>query len=159
MTHRIEHGWDMRDVRTSMRHHRMVLVERLGSVDFYTVPRTRAPLSIINECTTDCGENVGGSATRATAPEVAASDDGSDGDGDPEPERRRKPRPRIATLPPAQLLRPKAACALLGIGRTKLWQLSERDPRFPRKVVLGPRCVGWRSDALHDYLRTLEREG
>lgn len=48
---------------------------------------------------------------------------------------------------------------MLGIGRTKLWQLSERDPRFPRKIVLGPRCVGWRTDALIDYLRLCEQEG
>lgn len=60
---------------------------------------------------------------------------------------------------PAQLSRPKAACALLGIGRTKLHHLSERDPRFPRKIVLGPRCVGWRTDALLDYLRLCEQEG
>lgn len=128
-----------------------------------------AQLSIINECTTDCGENVGGTTAEPAAPEVAADDDGGDGDGDPDSDRQpqlrtRTPRaPRTtrttsSALPPA-LSRPKAACALLGIGRTKLHQLSERDPRFPRKVVLGPRCVGWRTDALLDYLRLCEQEG
>lgn len=120
-------------------------------------------LSIINECTTDCGENVGGTTAEPAAPEVAADDD-DDGDGDPDPDRRPQRRTRTSRatrspLPPAQLSRPKAACALLGIGRTKLHQLSERDPRFPRKVVLGPRCVGWRTDALLDYLRLCEQEG
>lgn len=120
----------------------------------------KAALSIINECSVDCGDNVGGSTAAPAAPEVAGDDDDGDGDGDPDPDRRPKRRARSnSNLPSAQLLRPKAACALLGIGRTKLWQLSERDPRFPRKIVLGPRCVGWRVDALNDYLRTLEQEG
>ncbi len=117
--------------------------------------------TIINECATDCGENVGGSTAAPAAPEVAGDDDDDgDGDGDPDSDRRPKRRTRSnSNLPPAQLSRPKAACALLGIGRTKLHHLSERDPRFPRKIVLGPRCVGWRTDALLDYLRLCEQEG
>lgn len=60
--------------------------------------------------------------------------------------------------PPApMLMRPKDVCVLLGIGRTKLHNLSENDPRFPRKVVLGARCVGWRAEAIHDYLRVCEQ--
>ena len=120
---------------------------------------TRGTLSIRNDANLIAGENVGGATVEAAAPEVAAEEDDGDGDGDPDPDRRPKRRTRNTTLPSAQLLRPKAACALLGIGRTKLWQLSERDPRFPRKIVLGPRCVGWRIDALAEYLRTCEQEG
>ena len=120
-----------------------------------------ASLTIINECNTDCGDNVGGSTAAPAAPEVTGDDDDGDGDGDPDPERqpRRRSTRSTAPLPPAQLSRPKAACAILGVGRTKLHQLSERDPRFPRKIVLGPRCVGWRTDALLDYLRLCEQEG
>lgn len=129
-----------------------------------------ASLSIINESNLTGGENVGGSTAAPAAPEVAGDDDDGDGDGDPDPDRQpRRRSTRITTqrrstrstapLPPAQLSRPKAACALLGIGRTKLHHLSERDPRFPRKIVLGPRCVGWRTDALLDYLRLCEQEG
>lgn len=106
-------------------------------------------------------ETTQSASVESAAPEVAAEeDDDDDGDGDGDPDSDRRPKRRNATpLPSAQLLRPKAACALLGIGRTKLWQLSERDPRFPRKIVLGPRCVGWRIDALNDYLRVCEQEG
>ena len=120
-----------------------------------------ASLSIVNESNLTGGENVGGSTAAPAAPEVAGDDDDGDGDGDPDPDRRpkrRSTRSSSSTLPPAQLSRPKAACALLGIGRTKLHHLSERDPRFPRKIVLGPRCVGWRTDALLDYLRLCEQE-
>lgn len=118
-------------------------------------------LSIINESNLTGGENVGSSTAAPAAPEAAGDDDDGDGDGDPDPDRRPKRRSTRSTapLPPAQLSRPKAACALLGIGRTKLHHLSERDPRFPRKIVLGPRCVGWRTDALLDYLRLCEQEG
>ena len=120
---------------------------------------TRGTLSIRNDANLIAGENVGGATVEAAAPEVAAEDDDDDGDGDGDSDPARQTKRRTARpLPPAQLLRPKAACALLGIGRTKLWQLSERDPRFPRKIVLGPRCVGWRTDALIGYLRTLEQE-
>ena len=109
----------------------------------------------------DAGESVGGATAAPAAPEVAADDDGGDGDGDPDsdPRPQRHTRNTRSTLPPAQLSRPKAACALLSVGRTKLHQLSETDPRFPRKIVLGPRCVGWRTDALIDYLRVCEQEG
>lgn len=129
----------------------------------------QAGLGVINACSTDCGDNVGGSTAAPAAPEVADDGDG-DGDGDPDPDRKHRRRStRItpqrrstrstAPLPTAQLSRPKSACIILGVGRTKLHQLSETDPRFPRKIILGPRCVGWRTDALLDYLRLCEQEG
>lgn len=60
-----------------------------------------ASLNIINECVTECGDNVGGSTAAPAAPEVAGDDDGGDGDGDPDPERRRPGRPSNtrSTLP------------------------------------------------------------
>lgn len=56
-----------------------------------------------------------------------------------------------------EFLRPAAACEYLGVSRATLWRLSEADPQFPRKVVLTPRCVGWRRSALDEYLA--EKEG
>lgn len=56
------------------------------------------------------------------------------------------------------LLRPKAAAELLNISRTTLWRLSEFDPTFPRKIVISCRCVGWRREALLDWLKTKESE-
>lgn len=124
---------------------------------------TRCSLSIRNEANLTGGENVGGSTAAPAAPEVASDDDDGDGDGDPDPERqtnsKRTRTSRKSAPPPAFLARPRDACSILNVGRTKLHQLSEEDPRFPRKIVLGARCVGWRVDALHDYLRTCEREG
>lgn len=138
------------------------LIELIGFYGHCQWEFQRSASGIINESNLTGGENVGGSTSAPAAPEVAADEeDDGDGDGDPDPDRRphRHTRTTRSTLPPAQLSRPKAACALLGIGRTKLHQLSERDPRFPRKIVLGPRCVGWRTDALLDYLRVCEQEG
>lgn len=105
-------------------------------------------------------DDVGGNVSAAPAAPAAGGDDDGGGDGDGDPDRQTQPTKlrinRKAPLPPAALARPRQACALLGIGRTKLHQLSESDPRFPRKIVLGARCVGWRIDALNDYLRTVE---
>ena len=54
------------------------------------------------------------------------------------------------------LLRPAKACAYLGVSRTELHRLSENDPTFPRKIVLGPRCVGFRTVALDRWLAAKE---
>jgi len=49
-------------------------------------------------------------------------------------------------------LRPADACLYLGIGRTKLHNLSETDADFPRKIRISPRCVGWTKAQLDDWL-------
>jgi prophage regulatory protein len=48
--------------------------------------------------------------------------------------------------------RPADACKYLGIGRTKLHNLSETDADFPRKIRLSPRCVGWTRSQLDTWL-------
>lgn len=50
------------------------------------------------------------------------------------------------------VLRPKDACAYLGFGRTKLHELHEEDPTFPRKIRFSIRCVGWRKEDLDAWL-------
>jgi prophage regulatory protein len=54
------------------------------------------------------------------------------------------------------LLRPAMACVFLGISRTSLHRLSETDRTFPRKIILSRRCVGYRADALEDWLAAKE---
>lgn len=50
------------------------------------------------------------------------------------------------------ILRPKAACSYLGFGRTKLYELHETDPTFPRKIRFSTRVVGWRREDLDAWL-------
>ena len=54
--------------------------------------------------------------------------------------------------------RPACACRYLGIGRTKLYTLSETDPDFPRKIRFGARCVGWTREQLDQWLSTKAAE-
>lgn len=55
-------------------------------------------------------------------------------------------------------LRVADACRYLGMGRTKLHQLSETDPDFPRKIRISPRCVGWTRNQLDAYLQSKQSE-
>ncbi|PFG53114.1 AlpA family transcriptional regulator [Marinobacter sp. LV10R520-4] len=50
------------------------------------------------------------------------------------------------------------ACRYLGIGRTKLHNLSETDADFPRKIRISPRCVGWTRSQLDAWLDAKQSE-
>lgn len=50
------------------------------------------------------------------------------------------------------LLRPAGVCQYLSIGRTKLWQLEQTDPTFPRKIQITQKAVGWRVVDLDGWL-------
>lgn len=54
------------------------------------------------------------------------------------------------------MLRPKEAADYIGVTRRSLYDIAERDPHFPRKIVVSSRCVGWRREALDAWL--LEKE-
>lgn len=51
------------------------------------------------------------------------------------------------------ILRPTDAAAYLGISRRTLYNLEERDPKFPRKIVFSQRCVGWRREDIDAWIR------
>lgn len=59
------------------------------------------------------------------------------------------------TLHPS-ILRPTDAAEYLGVSRRKLYEIAERDSDFPRKIVFSRRCVGWRREALDEYLQKKE---
>lgn len=60
--------------------------------------------------------------------------------------------------PDQAFLRPSDACRYLGIGRTLLNELAERDANFPRKIRISPRCVGWTRGQLDAWLKEKQRE-
>lgn len=121
-------------------------------------------LSITNECTTDCGENVGGSSN--PAPAQADSDDGGDGDGDPDsepPHRTRKPRstPRAAaSCGTADLGDPLAFsvaefCEKHRITKPHLYELFKRGTG-PRIMKVGRRTL-ISIEAAADWRRQMEQ--
>jgi len=55
-----------------------------------------------------------------------------------------------------ELLRTKQAAALLGISTVTLWRIEQRDPSFPKKIRITKRCVGWRKQALLEWLEGQE---
>ena len=64
----------------------------------------------------------------------------------------KKPRSTPPVTIQAELLRPKDACVLLGMGRTCLHNFDANDPTFPRKIILSKRLVGYRRQELLDWL-------
>jgi len=55
------------------------------------------------------------------------------------------------------ILRPAAVCVYLGMSRTTLHHLYEKDPTFPRKIHFSPRCVGWRKETIDAWLDRKEK--
>ena len=119
-------------------------------------------LSITNECTTDCGENVGGESSTHSP----AQADGGDGDGDPDsepPHRTRKPRstPRAAaSCGTADLGDPLAFsvaefCEKHRITKPHLYELFKRGTG-PRIMKAGRRTL-ISIEAAADWRRQMEQ--
>ena len=56
-----------------------------------------------------------------------------------------------------RILRPAEAAHFLGISTTTLWRLSKQAD-FPRRVKIGSRAVGYRSDELANYANAAKSE-
>ena len=56
----------------------------------------------------------------------------------------------------AQILRPPKAAEYIGVSLRQLYNIAERDPDFPRKIVFSPRCVGFRRNAIDEWLERKE---
>lgn len=41
--------------------------------------------------------------------------------------------------------------AITGLSRSEIYR-REAEGRFPQRVVLGPRCVGWLENEVYDYI-------
>lgn len=59
-------------------------------------------------------------------------------------------------MPKAQVLRPPQAARYLGVSLRQFYNIAERDPKFPRKIVYSSRCVGWHRQSLDSWLRSKE---
>lgn len=53
--------------------------------------------------------------------------------------------------PEARILRLPDVCAIVGLGRSTVYQL-EADGRFPRRVRIGLRAVGWVDREIQDWV-------
>lgn len=55
-----------------------------------------------------------------------------------------------------EVLRPAQAAEYVGVSLRQLYNIAERDPEFPRKLVFSRRCVGYRRESLNEWLRKKE---
>ncbi len=56
----------------------------------------------------------------------------------------------------AQILRPPQAAEYLGVSLRHLYNIAERDQDFPRKIQFSTRCVGYRREAIDQWLQRKE---
>ncbi len=58
---------------------------------------------------------------------------------------------RTSNSSPLQVLRLPQVCALTGLCRSVIYQM-EAERRFPRRIKLGTRSVGWIQGEVHEWL-------
>lgn len=46
---------------------------------------------------------------------------------------------------------------LLGLSNTTIWELSRRDPNFPKPVKLTRQCTAWRADEVKAWIDSRPR--
>jgi prophage regulatory protein len=56
-----------------------------------------------------------------------------------------------ATTPHQRILRLREVCALTGLGRSFIYQL-QAEGRFPQRIKLGARAVGWLEDEVQRWM-------
>ena len=59
----------------------------------------------------------------------------------------------LAVNPSVRILRLPQVCALTGLGRSMIYQM-EAEQRFPQRVKIGPRAVGWVDGEVSAWLMT-----
>jgi prophage regulatory protein len=62
------------------------------------------------------------------------------------------PVTRSATATNHRILRLPQVCAMTGLGRSMIYQM-EAEERFPRRVNIGVRAVGWVESEVQEWLR------
>jgi prophage regulatory protein len=55
------------------------------------------------------------------------------------------------TVTPPRILRLKEVCRMTGLGRSSIYQL-QAERRFPVRIKLGVRAVGWLEDDVQQWL-------
>ena len=64
-----------------------------------------------------------------------------------------EPSVRLERDPNQRALRLKQVCQLTGLGRSMIYQM-QAEGRFPQRVKLGERAVGWLESEVRDWLAT-----
>lgn len=74
----------------------------------------------------------------------------------PQSQRRSNRRARGSSA--SEFVRIPDAAEMLGMGPTKMNSIHDTDPSFPRKIRLGPRCVGFMRRDLIAWLELKARQ-
>ena len=48
-------------------------------------------------------------------------------------------------------------CELLGLSKTTVWELSRRDPCFPKPIKLTSQCTAWSVAEVQEWIESRER--
>lgn len=64
-----------------------------------------------------------------------------------------EPSRRLLRDPNERALRLKQVCQLTGLGRSIIYQM-QAEGRFPHRIKLGERAVGWLESEVRDWLAT-----